>query len=724
MKILPFLILMAALTAEAQTAYVPDSYGYINDSSFAQMIRERKYDYIYPFLSCEGCNSTAEFAMISRKGKPGVIDLYGREVLPPKFRKIDGNPIFNTRVESIAVNKGYGNEVQPFQNKGIKVILLYGNRGFITEGKKLLLHDSSGRRRQALNYEAIQVLNGQTQYLSTRIGRSYGVIHASGKEIFPAIYRSVDITGHSGDFIIRINNKYCLLDKDGNRLIDTVYEMIRPFSSQGKNLPGDAAIPDVAVLQKGRWGVAGRDGSVKIPFTHNRISYVGNGYYYVMNGVSKGIIDMGGSVIVPLSYDSIRYFRRQNVFVAGNYRRIAGKGKTFYFGLLDSAGKQIVPMKYHAIEFEEAAGKLGITRLDKRYGIIHSGGLEIAALAYAQPVPEKYGRQFCYRLKYDSLGRSDSIRVYGNLLVTPDRCIYEKDYRWGMASHSGNSLFPPVYDSIGLIPEGGYMMKLRGCYGVTDSSGAELLPAVYDRIYEDVTRKGFSYIVKGKKMGYLWQYRKPVFRTKYEQLLVIDQRHSARTLAISRKGKTYGIIDSSDNVVIPFHYWNLMRKGFMLTRIPVEEELFNGTPYKYIHLKWFRNGFAVVYTDSGVNVINSSFTEICPLQFEDIYHHHMGYFRTLRDGHYGIMDTTMKELFAPVYEHLEGINGYGCIIFKINGKKGVMDLLGNIILQPVYDNICAEKEKGGWIARMEGKSYRIDRYGHSIPYEGFAGCSD
>lgn len=95
-----------------------------------------------------------------------------------------------------------------------------------------------------------------------------------------------------------------------------------------------------------------------------------------------------------------------------------------------------------------------------------------------------------------------------------------------------------------------------------------------------------------------------------------------------------------------------------------------------------------------------------------------------KDGKYGLIDYTGKELTKPIYDSVSSLtNKPGCILVKKDGLYGVVDSKGNIVIEPKYNTIKGDEysseaegySKTGYIISEKTSTGII--YGY-INYEG------
>lgn len=236
------------------------------------------------------------------------------------------------------------------------------------------------------------------------------------------------------------------------------------------------------------------------------------------------------------------------------YNMIVVKNLEGFYGVYDLSSNEILGTKYVDIEFVEstrefivrtAENKMGImsydstTKISPEYDEIKQidkdSGLYLVRNNNKEGVINNSGNVIVY-LEYDQIG-IDSTKFNSNNIKNQyllyDNCIPVKlNNKWGLFDKTGRNILPVEYDDLGcsvgsgsttsqtannilLVPEyEGIVVKQGELYGLVDSKGNELLPAVLTSIYSTTSAGEETYhmIYNNQEMNvitYIETYVKP-----------------------------------------------------------------------------------------------------------------------------------------------------------------------------------------------------------------------
>jgi len=169
-------------------------------------------DYVKPIID--------EPIWVLKDGKFGVVDISGREVVPPKY-----------------------DEVFPFE-KGRAWVKLNGKYGMI---------DKNGKEVIPIKYDAVVV--SDEGIIWVKIDDKWGIMDTSGKEISPPVYDYEAVTPFTnGVAWILKDNKWGLVDGSGKTVIPPKFEGACPFVGEFS-----------AVMIENKWGLIDKTGKEIIP---------------------------------------------------------------------------------------------------------------------------------------------------------------------------------------------------------------------------------------------------------------------------------------------------------------------------------------------------------------------------------------------------------------------------------------------------------------------------
>ena len=179
-------------------------------------------------------------------------------------------------------------------------------------------------------------------------------------------------------------------------------------------------------------------------------------------------------------------------------------------------------------------------------------------------------------------------------------------------------------------------------------------------------------------------------KNKLLLLLGILLATSNLTIFSQNKGRQYGLINSSGEVVIPFMFDNMR----------VEREILNGPNY-YIWVS--QNGFEGLMDTNGKTLV--------PCEYDLIEYVSDNMATVKLDGKYGSVDLTTGKLVIPCIYYYVGYFFDGIAHLHKSGKSWLIDKTGKLITLGIYDHIgdfhygfCGVEKESKWgFINKEGK---------------------
>ncbi len=183
------------------------------------------------------------------------------------------------------------------------------------------------------------------------------------------------------------------------------------------------------------------------------------------------------------------------------------------------------------------------------------------------------------------------------------------------------------------------------------------------------------------------------------------------------KQEQYGVIDKNGNIIIEPQY--------DMVQIP------NPSKAIFICYSNYQLGaedYETMVVNDKKEVLFSKYEQVTALEFKDASVDEVPFEKSVlrykKDGKYGIIDFTGKELTKPIYHSIESLSyKEGCLLVEQEGKYGVINIKGKEMVPIEYDSITADgyyeetnkyKEAGFIVANKTEQGYR---YGY-ITYAG------
>ncbi len=389
----------------------------------------------------------------------------------------------------------------------------------------------------------------------------YGAIDRAGNEIIPVVFdnimvdsigvpvavclhghqaaidenRNIDFTELYDEFhpygelgpenlaLVKIDDKYGLIDKKFNEVAAIKYSRIFPFReglARVKNEDGfNYVTPEGKELLKsplnsaedyvGEYALASQNsvpGVVDHKGRFQKVNFTGGIGIIKRNG-KLALISPGGVLLNDYLYDEVNPFveARAIVLRSGNY------------GFIDMDGFEVVKPIYNKVcDFENGSARV---RLHDLWGLVALSGEYLVAPSYRTMEPF----------------------IDGLSLV-------EKSHQFGYIGHDGQERVHAAYDSISHFEKSELARTVKnGKHGLVDKNGHEIVIATYDYLgpYSD----SLYAVGLAGKYGYIDKTGKIAVKLKYDETLPFVDG-----LGAVRKKDKWGAIDPNGKTVIPIKY--------------------------------------------------------------------------------------------------------------------------------------------------------------------------
>lgn len=229
-------------------------------------------------------------------GKYGLIDLKGKEILPPDY-----DFMFSANQGSILLNRG--GKGQP-------------DGGFLCKGGKWGFCDLQGKVIADCIYDQADFFQGD--YARVCVNRLWGFIDRSGREVIPTVY--TDLWNFS-EGLARFRNsmgKYGFIDKKGKEVIAGRYENATDFLNHS-----------ACICKNHKWGLINLLGHLLTTLKYDEIEPNKYDWLRVRIGSCYGYVDSRGNEKIPVKYQYLgNYFN--------DYAEVQLDNR---YGLIDRQGK-------------------------------------------------------------------------------------------------------------------------------------------------------------------------------------------------------------------------------------------------------------------------------------------------------------------------------------------------------------------------------------------------
>ncbi len=333
----------------------------------------------------------------------------------------------------------------------------------------------------------------------------YGYIDETGKIVIPEIYQKASDFSENGLAVVCQNEKYGVIDTNGNTVIDFSYDYIEAFN----NNTFDAFNGTLSggYPESGTYHVLREDGTEIFSGDSNAIKGIFgyNWYYKVVKNGKWALISLAGDQLTDYAYD---YLCRET-------ETIIGFERDGYYGYMDLSGNVLISAIYDWIgPFTD--GKAIVEKNGKYYLIDESGTTLVAYKAdYVSPSIVN-GFTVAFEGTLNQYGSPDSGYYYlmsidGNYISRGYKkgkcydvasngvwCVKEGD-SWHVLDMTGSDVFSPItYEDLRVWGDDRYVVKKNGYWALMDENGNSLTD-VWDTIYYNTTSSDLIPVYRASK---------------------------------------------------------------------------------------------------------------------------------------------------------------------------------------------------------------------------------
>ncbi len=612
----------------------------------------------------------------------GLIDLKGKEIIPPVFQQIHELSKFH-----LVGTKKNNETSKPYSH-------LYNKQG------KLVFGSKSTRSFRLSNTNNNVIIQFREPNSDLSWYEFYNL--EKGKRITSDKYEQIKTLNLNTIALQKLNTenskyefqKFKLYNWDGDYLLKSYdsFRLTQPNLYQQKTtyhkrlievFNGPSVINGKSIGEK--YGLITADGKEVLPCTYDEISKFSKNVAITTkisanNTYKFGLINQDGHIVSEPIYDFI--------FPPGKIRRsyrdatklcIVSKTKKKKWGVVNLKNAKLIDAKFDYID-----------KLNKRT-IVFNGTLT----KDGDPLVGKYGVANCEtgqvsQVKYDFIGEFNPL----------------------------TKVFIGTLDDIG--------RPLVGKYGLIDEDGHEVLPIVYDYIapnkhndlYEivfqgEVDDSGFPVFKNGKSYfvspnGKLTSFQDLGSNTSAIKRISPNTFKNLHTLFVLEKLKSsghtfkFGILDNQGKVIVPFIYNvidNFTKEGIAKVGLWSKNQM----KYGFINM----NGQVITPLDYDYIKINKKHG------LHQIFIGKTNNNGLPESGKYGLLSVSGKPLVDPVYSFLGNVND-GLLLAKKDNKFGFINTAGELVIPCIYD-----KAKRFYYQKSEvelnGETFKIDLKGNRIP---------
>lgn len=521
-------------------------------------------------------------------------------------------------------------------------------------------------KNNELDYKIEQVTS--FDYFKLYINEKYGVIDKKGNTIIEPKYDSIDIPNPSKPVFIVSSNydsqkgEYeTQVINDKNEKILTQYEKVSAIQLKDSNEQIPYEKSALKYKQNGKYGIIDYKGTKITDAIYDSIESLlyKEGCLLVKNNDKYGIINISGKTMVETNYDSINadgYYDEETEYKKAGFIVGLKKEEGYRYGYISSKAEKILDVEYNQIsritEINDDDIYLYVTK-NGQVGV-QKNKEQIIKNSYEQIEFDKNNKLFIVQKdkKYGviSINNTEIIPIiYDYIMISGDKINAEKDEKIRIYDVNGNEYKVKNITLIATSNEKYFItIDENGKFGVADKEGINILDNKYQ--YIEYAFGNYFIAKDNNKTGIIDINGKIKINFEYDVIQKIKNTNILQ--AIISNENISQIYNSKLELMLSYQNALISDEGeYIKVLSGNNREYLDKDGNKQSSGEIFKNLKLLAYTENGV---------------------------------WGFKDRSGVVKIAAKYEMVTEFNEYGFAGILKDGKWGVIDEEGNIVLEPKY----------------------------------------
>lgn len=501
-------------------------------------------------------------------------------------------------------------------------------------------------------------------------------------------------------FVLKENQKFGVIDKNGNKIIESKYEnVIIPNPSKAVFFCNEAGEEKV-LNEKAEYIFNEYDKvePLRLKNIASNLTYEKSVLKYTKEG-KLGLIDFQGKKITKEIYDEIDtlQFKEGELLVKKDNK----------YGIINIKGTILIDTNYDKIEadkyYESDVGYKNsgyivsnITDQGYRYGYVKLNGKQLLNTEYNE----------LYRIT--EIESKDIYLICANNgkygLIKNDKKIIDNEYqalnynenniflalkgkKYGIISNEGNVIVPFKYSQIDI--------KGKNIYATLNDSEVEIFNLKGEKqdidentVISEIKDTNYKIYNKTEENKTTYSIYENDTKKTNKEYNYIEYLYENYFIACNNEGKL-GIIDSDEKIKLDFKY-NAIQKIDNMDIIQVTStntkltEIYSKNLEKVEQMNNAnienKNEYIVLYNNKETKYVSKDGKK---LNNTEVFENNKIF--TKQQGKlFGFVDKNGNKILEFKYEDATEVNEYGYAGIKQNGKWGIIDSDGHIVLEPTY----------------------------------------
>ena len=514
-------------------------------------------------------------------------------------------------------------------------------------------------------YEIAQIK--EYNYFILKKDNSYGVIDKNGNTIIEPSYTEIKIPNPENDIFVCYQGEDIAILNNQRQEIMAQYEKVEPIRL--KNIASDLMYEKTVLkyLENGKYGLIDLSGKKVTNAIYEELDSLPykEGELLVKQDGKYGVINIKGNEIVKNEYDSIAvdgYYTDENSYKYSGYIVSRTTDQGYRYGYIDYKGSLLLETEYNELEritdIEDNENAYLIGAKNGQYGVIKN-------------------KDNILNNEYQSIRYDKS----------NDVLVIEKSKKYGIAKLDGQIIVPVEYNQIDIT---GIYLYAQNTQGTTvyNGNGTEANVDSDVAILETGNEKYRIRINNkiGSKYGVIDDEGKQLIEEKYNY---IEYLYEDYFIASSENSKL-GVINKKDEIQIQFECDSIQRiKDTELIKTVVNQtttrmykkDMMLACEMQNANIE-VKGNYIKIYNETDTKYFDKQGNEVTN---KEVYPNNLIFAAKNEQGKWGFVDKSGNVVVDYQYDNVTEINEYGYAGIKQEGKWGVINQNGEIILKPSYE---------------------------------------
>ena len=503
------------------------------------------------------------------------------------------------------------------------------------------------------------------KYFLISENEKFGVIDENGNKIIDAKYLNIKIPNPEKPVFVCYENNVTKILNEKEEQLFTEYDSVEPLRL--KNISSDLMY-EKSILKyskNGKYGLIDFNGKKITNAIYEEIDTLQykEGELLVKQNGKYGIINIKGTKIIKPNYDTIeadQFYEKDSGYKNDGYIVSKTTDEGYRYGYVDNNGKEIVSTKYNDLSrINEISGNdiYNICAENGKYGLLKNGKIVISN-------------------EYQSLMYSES----NNTLIA------KKGKKYGVLSLDGDIIVPFSYNQISV--NGKYIYAVDNNENTTvfspDGKQTDMNENIQILNVENTNYQIRIETLNERTMYSVYENDKKITETDYSYIQYLFDNYF---IASNGNGKL-GIIDTTNNKKLEFDYSSIqiIDDTNLIKAIKGDTtEIYSNKIEKICEM----DNATIENKESYIKVFNDNDIKYVSLEGKlventDIFKENTIFAKKL-NGKWGFVNVQGNVIVDYIYDMVTDVNKYGYAGIKQNGKWGVIDRLGKVKVEPTYE---------------------------------------